>query len=177
MDMKSLTKMAVAAASLIGAGLLASAPANAQVHIGIGIPGVHVGVGVGAPAFYYGPGFYPPGPCDAYNSYYAGDCGYAVYNGPIVLDGVSVVGPHYYRWYNGMPYFWYRGGWHNWNGWARVNFGWDHGEGFGWHNGHWDRNWGNAHWHGAPAAFHGDPHRGDARRDHDDRRGDPYDHH
>ena len=87
---------------------MASAPANAQVHIGVGIggPDVHVGVGVGGPApYYYGPGYYPPGPCDAYNYYYDGDCGYSVYNGPIVLGGINVGGPHYYRWYNGVPLF------------------------------------------------------------------------
>jgi hypothetical protein len=169
-DMKSLMKLAVATASLMGAGLLASAPANAQVHIGVGIggPNVHVGVGVGAPAFYYGSGFYPPGPCDAYNNYYDGDCGYAVYNGPIVLGGINVGGPHYYRWYNGVPLFWYRGGWQNWNGWNRANFAWDRGEGFGWRGGHWDRGWGNAHWHGAPAAFRGGP---GGRDFHDDRGG------
>src|SRR5215472_1181929 len=109
--MKSLMKVAVATASFVAGGLMAGAPANAQVGIGVGI---------GVPAFYYGAGYYPPGPCDAYNSYYAGDCGYAVYNGPIVLDGISVGGPHYYRWYDGMPYFWYRGGWHNWDGWRRT---------------------------------------------------------
>jgi hypothetical protein len=170
--MKSWTKMAVAAASLMGAGLVASGPANAQVHIGVGaginLPGVHVGVGVDTPAYYYGPGYYPPGPCDGYDRYYAGDCGYAVYNGPIVLGGVSVGGPHYYRWYDGMPYFWYRGGWHNWNGWSRASFDWDHGEGFGWQRGHWDRGWGNAHWRGERADFRED--RGRGREDfHEDR--------
>lgn len=162
--MKSLMKIS-AAASLLAAGLMISAPANAQVHIGVGIPGVHIGVGVGAPAYYYGPGYYPPGPCDAYNDYYAGDCGYAVYTGPVMIDGIAVGGPHYYRWYDGRPYFWYRGGWHFWNGWRRVNFDWDHGEGFGWRGGHWDRGWGDAHWHGVRRDFHG---RDDFRRDHDD---------
>jgi hypothetical protein len=174
--MKSLMKLAVAAAALMGAGVVATAPASAQVHIGVGIggPGVHVGVGVGAPAFYYGPGFYPPGPCDAYDRYYEGDCGYAVYNGPIVLGGARLDGPHYYRWYDGVPYFWYRGGWQTWRGWNRVNFAWDHGEGFGWRGGHWDRGWGNAHWHGAPAAFRGGPGPRDFHDDrgrHDDFRG------
>ena len=166
--MKSRMKMAAAAAALLTAGLITAAPANAQVHIGVGIggPNVHIGVGIGGPgpAYYYGPGYYPPGPCDAYTSYYAGDCGYAVYDGPIVLGGARIVGPHYYRWHNGMPYFWYRGGWQTWNGWDRARFAWDHGEGFGWRGGHWDRGWGNAHWRGA--AFD----RGPGRRDfHDDR--------
>src|ERR1700758_2223937 len=102
-EMKSLIKMPsvktlAATVSLIGAGLMMSAPANAQVHVGIGLPGVHVGVGVGgpAPAYYYGPGYYPPGPCDAYNYYYGGDCGYSVYTGPVFIDGIAVNGPHYY---------------------------------------------------------------------------------
>ena len=146
--MKLLRSMTIAAAAMAGTAMMGSAPANAQVDIGIHVPGVHVGVGVGAPAFYYGPGYYPPGPCDGYNYYYQGDCGYAVYDGPIVVGGVSIGGPHYYRWLNGEPLFWYRGGWHNWRGWDRVNFGWDHGEGWGWRGGHWDRGWGNAGWHG-----------------------------
>jgi hypothetical protein len=145
--------MAALTVGLLGGAMAVSAPASAQVHIGVGIggPDVHVGVGIGgpAPAYYYGPGYYPPGPCDGYTSYYAGDCGYSVYEGPIVLGGISVGGPHYYRWYDGRPYFWYRGGWQVWNGWDRSHFAWNRGEGFGWRNGHWDRGWGNAHWRGA----------------------------
>ena len=91
--MKSWITMAALTATLMGGAMAVSAPASAQVHIGIGVPGVHVGVGVGAPAFYYGQGFYPPGPCDGYNSYYEGDCGYSVYNGPVILGGISVGGP------------------------------------------------------------------------------------
>jgi hypothetical protein len=187
--MKSWITMAALSATLLGGAVAVSAPASAQVHIGIGVPGVHVGVGVGAPAF-YGPGYYPPGPCDAYTSYYDGDCGYSVYNGPIVLGGVNVGGPHYYRWYNDQPYFWYRGGWQVWNGWRRSNFAWNRGEGFGWRNGHWDRGWGDAHWHGRrpdfrsghdrDRDFHGrDDHRNDHRFDrHDDHgRGGHDDHH
>ena len=164
--MKSLMKLAVATASLISAGLMAVGAgertgAYRRGHRRAGCACRRPGWA--RPAFYYGPGFYPPGPCDAYGSYYDGDCGYAVYNGPIVLGGINVGGPHYYRWYNGAPLFWYRGGWHNWNGWNRANFGWDRGEGFGWRGGHWDRGWGNAHWHGAPADFRG------GRDFHDDR--------
>lgn len=157
--MKSRMKIALAAGAAMVAGLIATAPANAQVHVGVGIPGVHIGVGVGVPpppAYYYGPGYYPPGPCDAYNDYYGGDCGYAVYNGPVVLDGIAVGGPHYYRWSNGQPYFWYRGGWHFWNGWQRVNFAWDRGEGYGWHGSRFDRGWGDAHWHGQRRDDHHD---------------------
>lgn len=139
--MKTLLKTLVAGAAMTGAALVASAPADAGVHIGIG-------VGIPAPAYYYGPGYYPPGPCDAYNSYYNGDCGYSVYNGPIYLDGAYVTGPHYYRWYNGAPWFWHRGGWHYWNGWHGARFGWDHREGWGWRGGHWNRGWGgHGHWH------------------------------
>jgi hypothetical protein len=116
------------------------------VGIHIGGPGFHIGVGV--PAHYYGRGYYPPGPCDGYNYYYEGDCGYDVYNGQIYIDGMYVGGPHYYRWYGDRPYFWYRGGWHNWDGWHGAHFGWHHNEGWGWHGGHWDRGWGAAHWHG-----------------------------
>jgi len=158
--MKILTKMAVAAAGMAaGVMLMCGAPANAQVHFGVTVPGVDVGVAVGGPAHVYGPGYYPPGPCDAYDSYYEGDCGYAVYNGPVVLEGVAVGGPHYYRWYGGQPWFWHRGGWHVWNGWTRANFGWDRGEGWGWHGGHWDRGWGNDHWRGGdrvPRAYYED---------------------
>jgi hypothetical protein len=165
----------MAASVMAGTAILASTPANAQVHVGIGIgvPGVHVGVGVGPgrpPGYFYGPGFYPPGPCDAYTAYYAGDCGYAVYNGPIFLGGTRISGPHYYRWYNGQPYFWYRGGWQVWAGWTRVNFNWDHGEGWGWRGGHWDRTWGAAHGHAfGPPADHRDRDHRDDRRDRDRR--------
>lgn len=176
--MRLLAKMTIAAAATVGGALWGAAPANAQVDIGVGVhlPGVHVGVGVGAPAYYYGPGYYPPGPCDGYSYYYEGDCGYAVYNGPIELEGVAIGGPHYYRWFNGRPMFWYRGGWHDWNGWTRVNFGWEHSEGWGWHGGRWDRGWGNDYWHGGDRGrevrdFHGDHGDRDVRDWHDDYRG------
>jgi hypothetical protein len=171
LEMKPFARTFIAATAIAGGALMGSAPVNAQVHIGIGVPGVHVGVGVGTPAF-YGPGFYPPGPCDTYNYYYQGDCGYAVYNGPVAFDGVTIGGPHYYRWYNGQPLFWYRGGWHSWRGWTRANFGWDHGEGWGWRGGHWDRGLGNANWHGGDRGRGLGPRddRGDYRggRDHED---------
>src|SRR6476659_9948765 len=90
---------------------------------GTALAGVTVGVNVGVPSFYYGAGYYPPGPCDAYSYYYEGDCGYPVFSGRVFVNGVWVTGPHYYRWYNGRPLFWHRGGWHYWNGWhgARWN--------------------------------------------------------
>jgi len=59
--MKSLLKMIVASAVMAGGAALVSAPANAQVHVGIGLPGVHIGVGapgvrvgVGAPLIIMG---------------------------------------------------------------------------------------------------------------------------
>ncbi|HEX4534554.1 MAG TPA: hypothetical protein VH000_10015, partial [Rhizomicrobium sp.] len=131
--MKTFGKMAIAAAMIAGASMAVTAPAEARVA-------VRIGVGVPSPAYYYGPGYYPPGPCDAYTNYYDGDCGYSVYNGPVAFDGVTVGGPHYYRWYGGQPYFWYRGGWRNWNGWRGVRgYGWNHGEGYGWRGGRWNR--------------------------------------
>ena len=145
--MKSLTKLSVAAAAFAaGAVLCAAAPADAQIGISVNVPGVHIGVGVPAPAWYYGAGFYPPGPCDAYNAYYQGDCGYPVYSGPVLIDGVWVQGVHYYRWWGGHPVFWYRGGWHEWAGWHNANFAWEQRDGWGWHDGHFDRAWGRDHW-------------------------------
>lgn len=135
--MRAYFKSMIAGAAVAVAALGVSAPAEA---------GVHVGISVGVPSYYYGPGFYPPGPCDAYDSYYDSDCGYSVYDGPIYLNGVYVGGRHYYRWYNGQPVFWYRGGWHNWYGWRDVRgYRWNNSEGWGWHGGRWDRDWGRSH--------------------------------
>ena len=155
--MNTLVRMAAVAVAASAATLSASDAADAagQISIGIGVPGVGIHIGppvhrVVAPAYYYGPGYYPPGPCDAYGYYYSGDCGYAVYDGRIFVNGAWVYGPHYYRWYNGAPLFWYRGGWYLWPDWVGVSFGWNRFEGWGWHGGRWDRGWGNAHggWHG-----------------------------
>jgi hypothetical protein len=144
--MKSVLKMTTAAIAV--AAFVATA-AQAQVGVGVHVGGVGVGVHVGAPpAYYYGPGYYPPGPCDAYSAYQDGDCGYSVYTGPVDFDGVTVDGPHYYRWEGDQPYFWYRGGWHTWDGWHNTSFNWERHEGYGWHNGHWDRDYGRTHdWH------------------------------
>jgi hypothetical protein len=100
--------------------------------------GVSVGIGIGVPGpGYYGPGYYPPGPCAGYNYYYNGDCGYAVYPGPVWLNGAWAYGPHYYRWWGGRPWFWGAGGWHYWGGWGGAHFAWNHGGrwGGGWHGG------------------------------------------
>jgi len=139
--MKNFLKLALSAA--VAAGAAVALPSAAQA-------GVSVGINVGGPAYYYGPGYYPPGPCDAYNNYYAGDCGYPVYNGRVFINGVWVTGPHYYRWWGGRPVFWYRGGWHTWAGWHGARWNWNHAPGWGWHNGHWNRAWGTAHWRAGP---------------------------
>ena len=113
--------------ALIAGGAAFATSANAQgVGVGVHVGGVGVGVGVGAPAYYYNEGYYPPGTCAGYNYYYDGDCGYPVYTGDVVIDGTVVSGPHYYRWNNDHPDFWYRGGWHNWDDWHRTNYRWDH---------------------------------------------------
>ena len=80
--MKSRMKIALPTGAAMVAGLIASAPANAQVHVGVGIPGVHIGVGVGvpAPAYYYGPGYYD---------------GYDGYDGPSCVSTRRVWDPNY----------------------------------------------------------------------------------
>jgi len=119
--MRNLIKVLAAGTALTA---LASMPAGAQVSVGIG-------VGAPAPSYYYGTGYYPPGPCDSYNYYYAGDCGYPVYSGDVMFDGAVVSGPHYYRWDNDHPSFWYRGSWHSWDNWHNSNYHWEHR---GWHS-------------------------------------------
>ena len=148
--MTRMKKLAVGALAVIGmtgaATLATTAPAEARVAIGIGI---------GVPGYYYGPGYYPPGPCYGYDYYYAGECGYPVYSGGVFLGGRWVYGPHYYRWYGGRPWVWYRGGWHYWGGWRGARWNWAHHGGWrggagwrgGWHGGHaWHG--GGGHWHG-----------------------------
>lgn len=148
--MKHLWKAAMAATVLAGAVMAVSGPASARVAIGVSI---------GAPGYYYGPGYYPPGPCDAYSYYYDGDCGYSVYSGRVFINGAWVTGPHYYRWYGGRPLFWYRGGWHDWAGWRGARWDWNHGPGWGWRDGHWNRAWGVGGFHGG-GHFHGGAHWG-----------------
>ena len=152
--MKAWITGLAAAAAILASAVMTTAPAEARVVVSVGVPG-----------FYYGPGYYPPGPCDSYNYYYTGDCGYSVYSGPIYIGGAYVTGPHYYRWWGGRPYFWYRGGWHNWAGWNRVHWNWNRGPGWGWRNGRWNRAWGGRavirgdRWHGRGVV------RGERRRD------------
>lgn len=131
---KKFVAGALAAAGIAGGATLATtAPAEARVV---------VGVGIGVPGFYYGPGYYPPGPCYAYDYYYSGYCGYPTYAGAVFIGGRWVYGPHYYRWWGGRPWFWYRGGWHYWHGWRGAHWRWNHG---GWRGG----------WHGHPVTHFG----------------------
>jgi hypothetical protein len=126
---------ALAAATLIGTTALTATAADARVHIGIGIGVPGPGYGGG----YYGRGYYPPGPCASYNYYYEGNCGYDAYDDPVYVDGVWLNGPHYYRYWGGQPYVWYRGGWHNgFRGgahWGGGHFGGHAHGGFGGHGG------------------------------------------
>jgi hypothetical protein len=122
-EMLSRIKTATIVALIAGG---AAFSANAQgVGVGVHVGGVGVGVGVSAPGYYYNEGYYPPGTCAGYNYYYDGDCGYAVYTGDVVIDGQTVNGPHYYRWNNDHPDFWYHGGWHQNRDWDH-NYRWDH---------------------------------------------------
>jgi hypothetical protein len=108
--MKLFSKAALGAFAIAGTATMAlTTPAAAGVHIGIGI-----GIPGPAPVYegYYGPGYYPPGPCAGYNYYYSGYCGYPVYSDPVFIGGVWYNGPHYYRWWGGRPYVWAHGGWH-----------------------------------------------------------------
>ena len=129
--MKTFAKVALASALIAGASIAVTPPADARVVVGIG---------VGVPGYYYGRGYYPPGPCYYYGYYYPGYCGYPTYTGRVFINGVWVYGPHYYRWWNGRPYFWHRGGWHYWNGWRGVRHPWNRRAGM--HirgGGHWHR--------------------------------------
>src|SRR5437762_11753605 len=118
--MKKVFAGALAAAGIAaGATLATTAPAEARVAVGIGI-------GVGAPGYYYGPGYYPPGPCYAYDYYYSGYCGYPTYSGAIFIGGRWVYGPHFYRWWGGRPWFWNHGHWGSWAGWRGAHFNWAH---------------------------------------------------
>ena len=132
--MKKLVAGALALAGVAGGAVLATTPAEARVAIGVGI-------GVGVPGYYYGPGYYPPGPCGSYDYYYSGYCGYPVYNGGVFIGGRWFYGPHYYRWWGGRPWFWNHGRWAYWGGWRGAHFNWSH-RGWG------GRGWGGRGWHG-----------------------------
>ena len=119
--MKQFGRAALGALMMAGAALAASTPANAGVSVGIGI-------GIPAPGYYryegyYGPGYYPPGPCARYSYYYTGNCGYPAWTGPVYVGGVWYNGPHYYRYWGGRPWVWWHGGWRGyyggWAGWRR----------------------------------------------------------
>jgi hypothetical protein len=113
--MKSFKKFALGALLLAGSAIGVSAPANAGVHVGIGI-------GIPGPA-YYGPAY----TCDPYYDYYDEyGCG-AYYTGPVFIDGVWFNGPLRWRNWGGGRQFWWHGGWHTGTGWHNSGF---HGRGF-----------------------------------------------
>jgi hypothetical protein len=130
---------ALLAGSAVAATVATTAPADARVAIGIGI---------GVPG-YYGPAYYPPGPCYDYDYYYDGYCGYPTYSGAVFIGGRWVNGRHFYRWWGGAPWFWWHGHWHNWHGWRGAHFNWNHGGGH-WGGGHWGggHHMGGGHWGG-----------------------------
>ena len=111
--MNRIGKAAIGAVMMAGAATAATLAATEAAQAG-----VHVGIGIGIPGpgpvyeGYYGPGYYPPGPCAYYNYYYSGYCGYPMYSDPVWIGGVWYNGPHYYRWWGGQPYVWAHGGWH-----------------------------------------------------------------
>src|SRR5580704_4917619 len=133
--MYHLTKFALGAAA-IGA-IAASAPAQAGVH-------VSVGVGIPLPGVWYG----PPGPCAGYNYTYGApwdNCGYDYYADPVYIGGVWYHGPFYSRYWHGRQWFWWHGGWRA-NEWRGDPFAWRAGVRWGdgayWRNGHWaDHRW------------------------------------
>jgi hypothetical protein len=151
--MHHLTKFTLGAAALGAIAAGTSAPAQAGVHVSVGVgiplPGVAVGVGVPAPGVWYG----PPGACAAYEYTYGApwDCGYDSYADPVFIGGAWYHGPFYSRNWHGRQWFWWHGGWHvnEWRGdplaW-RVAGRW--GDGAFWHDGHWaDHRWeGRGHW-------------------------------
>lgn len=139
--MKSIAKLALGAAMVAGIVSAATSPADARVV---------AGVGIGAPDYYYGPGHYPSCPCYSYGYYYTGYCGYPSYSRAVFIDGQWIYGPHYYRWWGGRLWFWYRGGWHNWNGRRGARWHWNRG-------GSWHGRWHSGGWHGAGG--HGGGHR------------------
>jgi hypothetical protein len=80
--MKSIVKAAAGALLAGGLSIAAAAPANAAVHVGIGLP---------APVLY--PGAYYPPPCYAY--------------GPYACAPRAYYGPGYYRYWRPAWYGWH----------------------------------------------------------------------
>jgi hypothetical protein len=157
--MKTLAKLAVAAAMLGGGAIVSTAPANADVGVSIG---------VGGPGYY---GYYSNGPryYGGYGAYYGYDyyrpCSFYYYNelpapprcysyfeeyyGPSVFFDSGFVfrdRDDYWRWHD-------RDDFRHWQGhdWGRANFhgggGW--GGDHGWHGDH-------GGWHGDHGGWHGD---------------------
>jgi hypothetical protein len=94
--MKTIAKIALAAAMLAGAGLTTTVPASA---------GVEVGVTVGAPGVVVG------NPCVRPFRFRPAYCGYPVYGQPLFVDGAWYRGPVYVRNVGGARFFWVHNGW------------------------------------------------------------------
>jgi hypothetical protein len=140
--MKSLKKLALGALLLAGSAIGFSAPANAGVHVGIGI-------GIPGPA-YYGPAYACDPYYDAYDEY---GCG-AYYTGPVFIDGVWFNGPLRWRFWGGHRQFWSHGGWRVGTGWRSGGF---HGGGFRGPTLHSGFHGGGFHGPTLHSGFHGGP--------------------
>ncbi|MDR3526502.1 MAG: hypothetical protein P4L57_04415 [Rhizomicrobium sp.] len=155
---KTLGKTAFAAVLLLGTAFFTSAPAKADVGVGI--------------SFGYDGGYFSD-PCDYYDYYDQAPpwglppdyCEYPVYFEPVYFGGSWYRGPIYYRWYGGERMYWLnggwrrdewrgsrpssirwsdRGGWHGRGGWnASGRGGWNNNDRGGWNNnGRGDNAWG-----------------------------------
>ncbi len=139
--MKPLVKFGVAAAALMGAATLASAPASADgFSFSIGVPGI---------GFSYDSGGY----CDQWgcpDEYWD----LPVYYGPVYWGGEWYQGPVYYRRHNGRYYYWIHGGWRRdeWRGphphWWRGHYAYGPSLGYEFYRGHGFRHDRDHHWRG-----------------------------
>jgi hypothetical protein len=93
--MRMMFRSAAAGAALLAGSVLAAAPANA---------GVHVGIGIGVPGPVYADPCYGPYP-------YPGYCTYPVFYGPVYYAGGWHHGPYRYRVINGRRHFWVGNHW------------------------------------------------------------------
>jgi len=113
--MRQLRNVAVGAVAVVAA-VVACAPAQARVSVGIGLGGY--------PDYYYGsPGravcdpysrWYDPYRCDAYYADY--------YYGPVFIDGVWINGPLRWRDLDGRREFFWHGSWREGRGWRGGDF-------------------------------------------------------
>ena len=134
--MKGVVKWAAVAAAIAGGALLASAPAQAGISIGINVGLPVIGV-PGAVMIDNDSGGY----CDNYGC----PDGYwdqPVWYGPVYFGGAWYQGPVYYRDIGGEHWYWIHGGWHRdeWRGprpgWWRADYHFGPALGFSWYQGH-----------------------------------------